>query len=202
LDQGLIQDAADIFELKGGDLIPLERFAQKSAANLLTAIQARREISLPRFIIALGILHVGEETAYLLADEFVSLAKLREAKLEELEAVPDIGPVVAQSIYRWFRQKHNRDLLKRLLKHVTIKRYEPRKKSKLAGKKFVLTGTLESFSRDEAKEKIRELGGEVSGSVSKETDYLVLGREPGSKLEEAKKFGVKIIDEKEFKKLL
>lgn len=201
LDSGLIQDAADIFELKEGDLVPLERFAEKSAENLVEAINASRKISFPRFIISLGIMHVGEETAHVLAERFGNLDNLSKVKLEELEQIRDVGPIVAKSIYDWFRNEYNRKFLERLLKHVKIQETR-HKKQKLLSKTFVLTGSLSDMSREEAKEKIREFGGDVSSSVSKETDYVVAGENPGSKYDKAKKLGVKILDEDEFIKLI
>lgn len=197
LDEGLIRDAADLFELKIGDILPLERFAEKSASNLIEAINKSRKISLAKFLFALGIRHVGEETAIDLANYFGSLEKIRKATLEELQAVPNVGSVMAESIYNWFRDKSNTAFLDRLLRHVTV--IKPTiGKQPLRGLKFVLTGTLETMTRDEAKEKIRALGGDVASSVSRETDYVVVGREPGSKYEKAKQLGVKIINEKKF----
>lgn len=201
LDEGLIRDAADLFELKVGDILPLERFAEKSASNLIEAIERSKKIPLARFLFALGIRHVGEETAIDLANYFGSLEKLKEATLEELQAVPNIGGIVADSIYNWFRDKSNKEFLDRLLKHVTI--IKPTiGKQPFRGLKFVLTGTLESMTRDAAKERIRILGGDVASSVSRETNYVVVGREPGSKYDKAKKLGIKILNEREFLELL
>ncbi|MDD5032748.1 MAG: NAD-dependent DNA ligase LigA [Candidatus Pacebacteria bacterium] len=202
LDSGLIQNPADLFDLKEGDIAPLERFAEKSASNLVKSIQSRRKISLPRFIISLSIQHVGEETAQSLADHFKNIEKIRNAALEEIQEVKDIGPVVAQSVFDWFRENANKNFLENLLKRVEIEPYEPREKGKFSGKKFVLTGSLSSMPREEAKAKIREIGGDVSESVSKETDFVVAGDEPGSKFDKAKKLGVKILSEKEFLSLL
>ncbi|MFH1979044.1 MAG: NAD-dependent DNA ligase LigA [Patescibacteria group bacterium] len=200
-EEGLIQDAADLYELKEGDLVPLERFAEKSAENLINSIQNSRKISLPRFIIALGVPNVGEETALVLSNKFGSLEGLKKAKLEVLETIHDVGPIVAESIHQWFRDEQNIDFLNRLLKYVKIEKHEV-KKGKFSGKKFVLTGGMESMTREEAKGKIRELGGHMSESVSEETDYVVAGEDPGSKYDKAKKFGVEILSEKEFIKLL
>jgi len=202
LDQGLIQDAADLFELKEGDLEPLERFAEKSAKNLVESINSARRISLSRFIIALGIMHVGEETAYVLADQFGSLDKLKKADLVKLETISDVGPIVADSVFNWFRNNYNENYLGRLLRHVEIEQQKTKKKNKFTGKIFILTGSLSSLSRDEAKARIRGLGGDVSGSVSKETDYVIVGKKPGLKYEKAKKLGVKILSEEEFLELL
>ncbi|RLC39631.1 MAG: NAD-dependent DNA ligase LigA [Candidatus Nealsonbacteria bacterium] len=204
LDESLISDPCDIFELKEGDLIPLERFAEKSAKNLIQAIQSKKEISLARFIYALGIPGVGEETAQDLAEYFGSLDKLKKATLEELLAIKDIGPETANSIYSFFREKRNLLLLKRLLK-AGVKIISPPKtkiSKTLEGKTFVFTGGLKRFTREEAKEKVRQLGGEVSESVSKKTDFVVVGENPGSKLQKAKKLGVKTISEEEFLELL
>jgi len=201
-DNGLIQDAADIFDLKEEDLTPLERFGEKSAENIINAINSRREISLTRFIVALGILHVGEETADNLANHFGSIEKIKRVEIEELQSVGNIGEVVAKSIYDWFRDKYNKKFLKKLLARVKITTIKHRVSDKLKRMKFVLTGALVSMSRDEAKEKIRSLGGEVMESVSKNTNYLVAGESPGSKYEKAKELGVKIINEKEFLKLI
>jgi len=197
LDEGLIRDAADLYELEAGDILPLERFAEKSAANLIEAILKSKKISLAKFLYALGIRHIGEETAVDLANYFGSLEKIRQASREDLRSVPNVGGVMAESLYEWFREKNNASFVDRLLEHVKI--IKPTiGKQPLRGMKFVLTGSLESMARDEAKEKIRVLGGDVTSSVSKETDYVVAGREPGSKYDKAKRLGVKIINEKEF----
>ncbi len=202
MDEGLIRDAADIFSLKEGDLVPLERFAEKSARNLIQAINKSRRISLARFIYSLGIRHVGEETAVDLANHFGSLEKLEKASLEELESIPDIGQIVAQSIYDYFHNEQNRRFIQRLIESgIEIIKPQPIKKT-LKGKTFVLTGTLSSLTREEAKAKIRARGGDVSSTVSKNTDFVVCGENPGSKYEKAKKLGVKIIGEKEFLKML
>ncbi len=201
LDEGLIRDAADIFELEAGDILPLERFAEKSAANLIEAIEKSKKIPLSRFIFSLGIRHVGEETAVDLANYFGSLEKLENANLETLQAVPNIGGVMAESILEWFCDKGNEDFLERLLKHVSIIKPVATKKI-WQGLKFVLTGSLESLTRDQAKEKIKMMGGDVVSSVSRETDYVVAGSDPGSKYDYAQRLGVKIIDEKEFLKML
>ncbi len=202
MEEGLIESPADIFKLKKGDLVPLERFAEKSAQNLIEAIEKAKTIPLERFIYALGIRHVGEETANILAQKFGSIQSLEKATLEELENIPDIGPIVARSIYQWFKNKKNKKLVEDLLKN-GVKIIPPKKiKEKLKGLTFVFTGALNSMSRDEASERIRMLGGKVSSSVSRETDYLVVGENPGSKLEKAKQLGVKTISEKEFLELV
>lgn len=203
MDENLISQASDIFELKEGDLIPLERFAQKSAKNLVSAIEDSKRIPLARFIYALGIRYVGEETAIDLAEHFGSIDRLKKASKEELLAIYDIGEVVADSIYNWFRQKRNQKLIDNLMK-IGVKILPPERiAKKLLGRTFVLTGTLESMSRDEAEKKIRLQGGHPTSSVSKRTDYLVVGSKPGStKLKKAKELRVKIIGEKEFLELI
>ncbi len=205
MEEGLVSDFADIFELTKGDLKPLERFAEKSADNLLEAINKSRNVEFSRFIFALGILHVGEETATLLAKEFSSLKNLQKTTIEKLERIEGIGGVVAQSIFKWFNDEHNKKLIDRLLHFVNIKSLEKAVLSKnvaVSGKIFVLTGTMKSMSRDEAKDKIRIFEGKVSSSVSPKTDFLVAGVDPGSKYEKAKELGVKILDEKAFLKML
>lgn len=204
LDEGLIQDPADIFDLKEGDLVPLERFGEKSAQNLINAIQSQTSVSLPRFLLGLGILHIGEQTVQGLAENFGSLENLRNASFADLEAIPNIGPKVAESIYQWFRDENNKKFLEKLLKYVKIVRQRRIRlgRKKLSGLKFVLTGALSSMSREEAKEKIHALAGKTSESLSQEVDYLVAGEESGSKLDKAKKLGIKILDEKEFLKMI
>lgn len=201
LDEGLVVDMADIFSLKEADLAGLERFAETSAKNLVRAIQEKRIIALPRFIYALGIRNVGSETAVDLARHFGDISVLKNAGLEEFDQIANVGPIVSASIYEWFCDKHNRKFLEKLLKKVTVEKAVATG-SKLAGKTFVLTGTMEAMGRDEAKEKVRVLGGQISESVSAKTDFLVAGENAGSKLEKAQKLGVKIIGEKEFLNLL
>lgn len=202
INEGLISSAADLFTLTKGDLEPLERFAEKSADNLIKAIEKSRRVALSRFLYALGIRHVGEETAIDLAQHFGDLEKIKKAAIQELESIPDVGGVMAKSIHDFFSQNRNLKLVDELIKNgVEIEKIKKQKQI-LGGKTFVLTGSLESMARDEAKSKIRDLGGDVSGSVSKNTDYLVAGKEPGSKYDKAKKLGVKIINEEEFLRLL
>jgi len=202
MDEGLVTKAADFFSLKQGDLVPLERFAEKSTANLIESIVRSKKISLAKFIYALGIRHVGEETAISLADHFGSLGKLKKTSLEELSRVKDIGQIVAQSIFKWFNNKNNQRFLDKLikagLKIIEIKTV----KRKFLGQTFILTGQLDKFTREQAKAKIRELGGDISSSVSKETDFVMVGKEPGLKYNKAKKLGIKIIKEKEFLRML
>lgn len=202
LDKNLIEDGADLFTLTAGDLVGLPGFAEKAAENLVEAIRKRRTIDLPHFMTALGILHVGEETAMDLAKHFGSLEAIASASAEDLARVANIGAVVARSVAEWFGNAAHRNFVQKLRRHVTIEPFRQKRKSTLSGKTFVLTGSLEAFSREEAKERIREMGGDVSGTVSGKTDYVVAGEEPGSKFQKAKKLGVNIIGEKEFLKML
>lgn len=203
MDEGLASDPADIFKLKEGDIFPLERFAEKSAENLIAAIKSKKKIIFPKFIFALGVRNVGEGTSRILAEHFGSIEKLKEAGLSELQQVKEIGPVVAKSINDFFKRKRNLEFIKKLKQAgIEIISEKKPKYTPLKGKTFILTGTLESMSREKAKERVRILGGDVLGSVSKRTDFAVVGENPGSKLEKAKKMGVKIITEKEFLKLI
>ncbi|MDP2933095.1 MAG: helix-hairpin-helix domain-containing protein, partial [bacterium] len=204
MDAGLIKDTADLYLLKKEDLLNLERFAEKSAENAVNAVQSRKKIPLDRFIFALGIPHVGSETALDLARRFGALEKLGKIEEEELRKIKDIGGVVAKSIYEWFRADYNRKLLEKFERVGVrvLKQETSEKSSKLKGLTFVFTGSLDVLSREKAEEMVRENGGDTSSSVSKETDYVVAGEEPGSKYDRAKKLGVKIITEQEFSKLL
>lgn len=209
MKEGMVSDIADFYSLTAGDLKPLERFAEKSAENLVKAIAEKKEIPLARFLYGLGIHHVGEETAILLSHNLElpdnSIGGLRKAfqkwNLADLETLADIGPVVSRSIFDWFQAPKNVALLEKMedlgisLKLATQKTEYA---SKLAGKTVVLTGSLEGLTRDEAKARIRELGGKVASSVSKKTDFVVAGSEAGSKLEKAKEIGIRIMDEEEF----
>jgi len=204
LEHGLIVNFDDIFSLKVGDLLTLPRFAEKSAENIIEAINARKEIPFPKFITSLSIPNVGEETAEDLAEKFGTVENLEKATIEELQNINGIGGVVAESVIEWFKEKENKDLVKRLLKHVTATRPQQKTaRSPFSGKTFVLTGTLATMSRDEAKAKIKALGGEVVGSVSKNTTYVVAGAEPGStKYNKAQELGVEILNEEGFLKLM
>ena len=203
LEEGLIKDAGDLFSLKEDDIKHLERFAEKSASNIISSIQSRKNIKLERFLFALGIPQTGEETAFDLARHIGNLEKIKNASIEELEKIEDIGPKVSQAIYNWFRNGKNIDFLRKL-KMAGVKITNPKKlqAKKLQAKTFVFTGELDSMSREAAKEKVRELGGDASESVSQNTDYVVAGTEPGSKFEKAKKLGVKILSEQEFLKMI
>lgn len=203
-EEGLISDAADLFTLKKEDIVGMDRFGEKSAENIVQSIHDHKKQSLSRFLFALGILHVGEQTADDLAKQFHSLDKLMQATEEEINAVENIGPVVSKSVYDYFHTKENLKYVQKLLDNgVVIESYKlPAAGLKLLGKTFVITGTLESMSRDEAKKKIKALGGKMSESVSKLTDYVVVGENPGSKADKATQLGVQILNEQEFLNIL
>lgn len=202
VEEGLIKDAADIFTLTVGDLEPLERFGEKSAKNLVEAIQKSKEITFPRFLNALGITHVGEETAEDLAEHFGTLDKLMKATEEELYEINGIGERVAKSILQFFSSENNRELVGKLLKNGVVIKQVGAKSGPLQGQTFVITGTLSSMSREDAREKIKNLGGDTSESVGKKTSAVIVGENPGSKYEKAKDLGVKILNEEEFLKLV
>ena len=201
LDEGLIQDAADIFSLKEGDLMPLENFQERSSSNLISEISKSREISLSRLIFALGIRGVGEETAHDLSMHLGTLDRLKDASKEELESVENIGPVVASSVHGWLRSGKSLDLLDRLVgSGITIT--GDKVEDRLKGKRFVLTGTMKALGRKEGEGRVRQLGGEVSSGVSSNIDYVVAGSNPGGKLQKAEKLGVQILTEEEFLKMI
>ena len=197
----MISDAPDIFQLEEGDLLPLEKFAEKAASNLIEAIEESREIPLFRFLNALSIRHVGEQTSMDLAQYFGSVDKLEEASREELEEIPDIGPNMAQSIKDWFKQERNLKLIEELQEEVKIIPPE-QATNKLGGETFVFTGSLNNMTRSEAKKKVKLRGADYSSSVSQNTDYLVKGSNPGSKLDQAQELGIKVIEEEKFLELL
>jgi DNA ligase (NAD+) len=204
----MIRDVADLYILKLEDLASLERMAKKSATNVLSQIETSKSRDLWHLIYGLGIRHVGERTAGILARQFGSLDRLGQATVEELDAVHEIGLTMAQSIRDWFDDQGNKDLCRRL-RDAGV-RIESEKASlgvgtdieKFAGKQFVLTGSLPGITRDEARALIEGSGGRVTSSVSKKTDFVVAGSDPGSKLDKAVELGVTVIDEAEFKKML
>ena len=203
LERGLVKNVADIYDLTKKDLLGLERFADKSAQNILDEIEKSKALPLERVIYGLGIRMVGERTAQFLAEHFGSMDALMNASQEQLEEVNEVGPRIAESIREFFDEPRNRDLVKRLRDAgLTFTGKKRERGTKLAGKTFVLTGTLVNYSRDEAKKLIEDAGGRVSGSVSKKTDYVVAGSDAGSKLDKAKELGVPVIEEKEMEKLV
>lgn len=214
IDEGFISDASDIFTLDKEEIAALDGFGEKSADNIVAETEVRKKTTLPRFIYSLGILHVGTETAEMLAEDIVkggknvskpsdlikTIGALKEEELQELE---DVGPKVASSISEWFKNSKNIHLLEKFDKvGVEIEKFRGHVKGKLSGKTIVVTGTLSSMSREEAKARIKELGGHTAESVSQKTTYVVVGEEPGSKAEKARKLGVKILKEKELLELI
>ena len=203
MEAGIIYNLDDIFTIKKGDLETLERFGEKSIENLLNSIEKARDVALVRFIASLSIPHVGIETARDLAEYFGTPERLAKATFDDLQSIEGIGEVVAPTIVTWFRDKENKKLFERLLKHVRISgQHSVLTKTPISGKKFVLTGILETLEREEAKEKIIALGGEVTSSVSKNTDYVVAGSEPGEKLRKAQMLGVPVLNEQGFLELI
>ncbi len=214
LEQGLITSFDDIFTLKKGDLLSLPRFAEKSVDNLLESVETSRKITLARFLTSLSIDQVGEETAFDIAKHFGSIEKIAQAKYEEIESIYGVGPIVAKSVYDWFKNVDNKKLIKNLLKQVEIQSENiggnggntsgslgGNVNSKVSGKTFVFTGTMK-MDRIDAQEIVRKLGGDVSSSVSSKTSYVVAGDNAGSKLDKAKELGVEIIDEAKFLDLI
>ncbi len=205
-DEGIITDAADIFTLSKEDIAILERFGEKSAENIINEIESKKKVSLARFLWALGILHVGEETARDLAEHFSTLDNLINSlqnNVSEVDNIENIGSAVLKSLQNFFNDKNNINFIKKLESNgVVIEKVEKIKGGRFSGLHFVLTGTLSTLSREKAKEKIVSLGGKVVGSVSKNTSYLVTGENPGSKLKDAQKLGIEILKEEEFIKLI
>jgi len=204
VEKRMVKDIADLYSLKVDEVAELERMGEKSAQNLIDEIDGSKKQPLDRLIYALGIQFVGERTGQLLAEDFSSVDELAAASAEELENVPEVGPKVAQSITEFFSEAANRNVIKKLNKAAVRPRAEKRevKSNKLEGKSFVFTGGLANRSREEAGALVVENGGKVIGSVSKKTDYVVVGTDPGSKYDKAKELGVTILTEGEFEKLL
>jgi len=203
IDHGMVKNVADIYNLTKKDLLSLERFADKSAQNILDEIENSKKLQLERVIYGLGIRFVGERTAQFLAEHFGSMDALANATVEQLEEVDEVGPRIAESIAEFFSNPANRKLVERLGKAgLAFKGQKKERGTKLAGKTFVLTGTLAKYTRDEAKKMIEDAGGKVTASVSKKTDYVVAGADAGSKLDKAKELGVRVIDEREMEKLV
>jgi len=203
IEAGLVKNFADLYKLQKSQLIELERMADKSAGNVIEAIEKSKTQPLWRLIAALGIRHIGGQSAQILAEHFGSLKALMEADMETLEAIDQIGPTMAESIYEYFRNEKNVAVIKELqADKVNQEQPKKRRSDKLAGKTIVVTGTLANFSRQEAEQEIRQAGGKASSSVSKKTDFVLAGKEPGSKLDKAQKLGVKVINEKEFLEMI
>jgi DNA ligase (NAD+) len=210
-DKGLVRNVADIYALTKSDLLSLERMGAKSAQNVLDEIEASKKLPLERVIFGLGIRMVGERTAEFLAEHFGSMDALieaatlpdEEASIAELQKVGEVGPRIAKSIREFFLEESNRELIERLRQAgLTFTGQKKERGTTLAGKSFVLTGTLAKYTRDEAKKLIEDAGGKVSGSVSKKTDYVVAGAEAGSKLDKANQLGVAVISQEQLEELL
>jgi DNA ligase (NAD+) len=199
--RGLVKDLADIYELNQEKLLSLERVGEKSAANLLREIEQSRKLPLERVIYGLGIRFVGERTAKFLSEHFGSMNALMNASVESLQEVDEVGPRIANSIQEFFAEPRNRDLVSRLGNYLNFRGEKKQRGTALAGKTFVITGTLANYSREAAKKLVEDAGGKVSSAVSKKTDYLIAGEEAGSKLDKARELGVKVIDEKEMEQL-
>ncbi|MEK7993822.1 MAG: NAD-dependent DNA ligase LigA, partial [Planctomycetota bacterium] len=203
IETGLVKNFADLYTLERDQLSALERMAEKSAENVVNAIEESKTRPLWRLVAALGIRHIGGQSAQILAEYLGSLEKLMNATQEELEAIDQIGPTMAKSVYEYFRDPENRLVIEQLeAAGVKPELPETRRSDKLAGKTIVVTGTLEHFSRQQIEQAIRRAGAKASGSVSKKTDYVLAGQNPGSKLDKAKKLGLEIIDEQRFMKMI
>jgi len=201
-----IKTAADLYHLEGDELAGMDRMGEKSAENLLAAIEQSKDTTLARFLYGLGIREVGEATASSLAAHYGKLTAIMEADEESLQTVQDVGPIVASRIHSFFAEKHNQTVIRSLIDSgLTWKETKPSPKTAdgpLFGKTFVLTGTLSNMTRDEAKDKIQAAGGKVTGSVSKKTNFVVYGDNSGSKLTKAQKLGIETIDEDALEKIL
>ncbi|HEV7553335.1 MAG TPA: NAD-dependent DNA ligase LigA [Candidatus Angelobacter sp.] len=199
--RGLVKDLADIYELNQEKLLSLERIGEKSAMNLLREIEQSRRLPLERVIYGLGIRFVGERTAKFLSEHFGDMNSLMGASAETLQEVDEVGPRIANSIQEFFAEPRNRELVNRLSKYLNFKGERKQRGTVLAGKTFVITGTLANYSREAAKKLVEDAGGKVSSAVSKKTDYLIAGEEAGSKLDKARELGVHVIDEKQMEQL-
>ncbi len=200
VDKKFVKNLADIYYLTKDDVLQLERMAEKSATNLMNAIERSKTTTLAKFIYALGIKHIGESTAKDLAEHFRSIEKIKNATLEELQNIFGVGDKTAKSVYDYFHNKQNLKILERLL--AKVKFVEQKESAKLGGLNFVFTGELTNFTRAQAKAEVEKRGGKVLGSISSKVNYLVVGKNPGSKLENAKKLGIKLLTEEDFIKLL
>jgi DNA ligase (NAD+) len=206
VDEGLVKDLADLYTLKKEQLLELEGFAEKSATQLIAGLEKSKQAALPRFLIGLGIRHVGSHIAKVLANHYGSLKNIQKTSIEELQAIHEIGAEIAASVESFFEEERNLQVIQRMqdlgIQVEEIQLAARASLQPLAGKSFVLTGALESMTREEAKQKIESFGGRVMSSVSKKTDYVVAGDDPGSKLEKAQSLGVTVLDESGFMALL
>ena len=203
MDTGLVKNFADLYKLKGIHLIGLERMAEKSAVNVINAIEKSKKRPLWRFVAALGIRHIGGQSAQILAQHFGSLEKIISAEQQELAEIDQIGPIMAKSIYEYFQDAKNISIINQFLAAgVTLEKPAKASSDKITEKTAVITGTLENLTRQQAEEKLKLKGYKVTSSVSKKTDFVLAGKNPGSKLEKALSLGIKVIDEKEFLDIL
>lgn len=203
LEKGMIEDEADIYSLRYEDLIKLDKIEDRSANNLLSAIERSKKTTLAKFIYALGIRHVGEHVAQILSSHFENIQSLQNAGREELEMIEGIGPQIAESTFAYFQDEENRRRMTRILDSgMEFKKVSPPSASTLTGKSFLITGRLSAMNRSEAKDVILKKGGRLVSQISRNTDYLVAGESPGSKLAKARDLGVVIIDEEAFLKLI
>jgi DNA ligase (NAD+) len=202
MEHELVSTFDEFFELTRDELLAIPGFKEKSADNLIDALKNAHHISFDRFLVGLSIPHVGEETAYLLATSFQSLEKLQKASAEEIAAIKGIGDIIGCSVHIWFADKENQSLIKRILTHISLQRVQAPAHGPLEGQTVVVTGTLESFSREEAEALVRKAGGSVSSSVSKKTSFVVAGENAGSKKDKAEELSVVVLDEADFKQRL
>jgi DNA ligase (NAD+) len=203
VDKKIVKDFADLYSLDVKQLAELERMAEKSAQNVVDALEKSKSQPLDRLIAALGIRHVGGQNAEILAEHFGSIEAIKKAAIEKLTEIEQIGPVLAKSIYEYFHDSTNLKVIDKLIAAgINPKQKQTKQSDKLAGKTFVVTGTLENFSRAEIEQTIKQNGGKVLSSVSKKTNFLLAGTEPGSKLDKAQQLGVKVINEKQFLQMI
>lgn len=206
VERDMVRSPADLYRLTRSEVAELDRMGEKSAARLLEAIESSKDTTLERFLHSLGIREVGEATAVALARHFGTLAAMQEASVEQLQEVPDVGPVVAEEVRAFFRQPHNREVIEDLVRSgvhwPSVTGSAPGGKGKLAGQMVVVTGSLRTLSREQVRERILQEGGKSGDSVSSRTSFVVCGENPGSKLEKARKLGIRVLDESQFLDLL
>jgi DNA ligase (NAD+) len=202
IDRQMVRDPSDLFHLTKQQFLSLDGFAEKSAQNLIDRIEASKVVTMERFIAALGIPHVGWTMATILANHFDAIQPLEDASVDDLRSMSGVGPIVAEGIHEYFQRPESRRLIQRLLEAGVTPKAPERHEGPLVGKTFVITGTLSSMTRGQAEDRIKMLGGAIASGVSKKTDYVVVGADPGSKLEKAQKLKIAILDETAFLKLL